>query len=86
MEKITKSPLSFLQSFGDIQPLIEEEDMIPTKLKNSRFNHKCPFGCIPSFEKKLQNTKKQCDYVILTDQLHEWNNFLLQKFQKSQQS
>ncbi|CAK87924.1 unnamed protein product (macronuclear) [Paramecium tetraurelia] len=82
MEKITKLPLSFLQSLGDTQPLIEEEEMIPIQLKNNRFNHQKPLRCVSPFEKKSKATKKRCGHVILTDQLHQWNNFLHQKFQK----
>ncbi|CAD8097084.1 unnamed protein product [Paramecium sonneborni] len=82
MEKVTRSPLSFLQNFGDTQPIVEEEEMIPISLETSRSNHKHPYGCSSHHGKKTKNIKKRCEYVILTDQLHEWNNFLHQKFKR----
>ncbi|CAD8051754.1 unnamed protein product [Paramecium sonneborni] len=84
MQKQEKSPLSSLQSFGDISPVPEEDDTelktiltSPLTTKNSKRAYSFQF---------TQRTRKTSQVLELTEKLYSWNSYLTKKFAEVQQN
>ncbi|CAD8049014.1 unnamed protein product [Paramecium sonneborni] len=81
MQKQEKSPLSTLQSFGDISPVPEEDDTeirtiftSPLTTNNSKRTQSFQF---------TQGIRKTSQVLELTEKLYSWNSYLTKKFSES---
>ncbi|CAD8142328.1 unnamed protein product [Paramecium octaurelia] len=82
MQKYDQSPLSTLQSFGDISPVPEEEEteiktIFTSPLTTNNSRRACSL-------QTTQRIRKTSEVLLLTEKLYSWNSYLTKKFAQDQ--
>ncbi|CAD8148397.1 unnamed protein product [Paramecium pentaurelia] len=82
MQKYEHSPLSTLQSFGDISPVPEDDETeIRTIFTSPLTTNNSKIACSFQFTKRIRKTSQVLE---LTEKLYSWNSYLTKKFAESE--